>query len=325
MSQDRFRWLEFDESAPAPAPTASDKDEHYYLQEAVRAYLEGDFEPALRHYSAALKHDKALHEAWAGQVRCLVRMKELREAQTWSDKACKLFPGTPVLESARALAQAASGLMAEALAASDRALEAAEKSGLPSPHLWLERGACLVADKQISTAEHCFAKVLEHCPDDPDWAQRIASEWLEGEQPARAAQLLNEVVQKRPARAYVWLLQARALRRLGQKKRALEALDRADSLRQNWPEAIEERRLLSRNCWIATLVFGSENHPSVASLRQWRDERWLTCAVGRLGSDLYDRTAPGVCLLVSRSPRTRRLLRGWLQWLAARLEDGRRG
>lgn len=312
---DRFQWLEF-EAGEAPAPGAAAADPHAVMQEARRAFLEGDYEVALQHYSSALKQDKALHEAWAGQVRCLVRLHELREAQAWAVKACGLFPGVALLESARAGALAASGLVHEARSASDDALELAERANLQEPHLWLERAAVLLADGQKPTARLCLAKLRELCPDDPDWEQRIALELLETGDLTGALDLLNTVTAKRPGWPYAWLLTAQAARRLGMKDRALQALDEADRLRPDWPPAVRERQLLKRPCWIATLVFRHEDHPAVRALRAWRDERWLTWAGGRAAARLYDRTAPAVCGVLAHRPAAQRILKTILEHVA---------
>lgn len=310
MSDERFQFLEFEQDKPVAAPTGdTGKDHRYFMAEARKAYLEGDYEPALRNYSEALKHDKGQHEAWAGQVRCLVFLHELNEARTWAEKACNLFADSPILLSAKARALAASGFLGEAMAASDTGLESAEKAGLADPHLWLERGACLLANQQVKTAEHCFNKALELVPNDPDWLQRVAVEWLEGAQPARALTLLQRVTEQRPQRAFGWLLQARAQRRLGQKRAALESLKQADTLRHGWAPILDERRQIKSNCWIATLVFGHERAPAVIVLRRWRDQAWLTCPAGRLGSAVYQRTAPVICLGLAASPWLCRLAR----------------
>lgn len=303
MSDERFQYLEFGQGTPAAAPEAkAGKDHRHFMAEARRAYLEGDYEPALRNFSESLKHDKGQHEAWAGQVRCLVLLNELNEAKTWAEKACNLFVDSPVLLSAKARALAACGFLGEAMASSDNALETAEKAGLADPHLWLERGACLLAQQQVKTAELCFGKALELVPNDPDWLQRVAVEWLEGSQPTRALALLQQVTEQRPQRAYGWLLQARAQRRLGQKRAAQESLGHAETLRAGWPAIAEERRHLKSNCWIATLVFGHESAPAVIALRRWRDQAWLTCRAGRWAAEAYQRTAPTVCRALRHLP-----------------------
>lgn len=321
MSEDRFQWLEFEnQTAPAPPPTAG-KDQHYFLAEARKAFLEGDYEPALRHFSESLKHEKSLHEGWAGQVRCLVYMHELHESRTWADKACKLFPETPLLESCRARALAACGMLGDAMGASDKALEHAEKAGLADPHLWLERGACLLANRQLGTAQHCFNKALELRPNDSDWLQRVLVELLEGGQTAKALELANTLVEQRPQRAYAWLLRAQCQRRLGQAKAALESLSKAEALRPNWEATSEERRLFGRSCWIATLVYGHERAAAVRVLRQWRERSWLTHPLGRTLSRFYDRTAPAVCQFLARWPALLGLTRAFLDRLVGDLKQ----
>lgn len=322
LSQERFRWLEFETAEPAAPRAAAEKDERYFLAEARKALLEGDYEPALRHFSAALKQNKQLHEAWAGQVRCLVRLREFREALTWAEKACNLFPDQPRLDSARATALACSGRPGEALAASDKALEQAEKTGLSDPFLWLDRALVLLSCNQPKTAKSCLAKLKESVGDDPDWAQTMAVEWLEAAQLTEALQLLNEVVLQRPQRPYVWLLLAQTYRRLGNRKKAEEALAKAEELRINWDKTSEERRLLRRACWIATLVYGHEEHPAVAALRRWRDG-WAERAWGAAFCRLYDRTAPAVCrLLVCFGMR--RCVRAMLDILVRKVEHGQK-
>lgn len=323
MSLDRFDWLEFEGPAASSPTQGVEKDERQHLQEAARAFAEGDFEPALRSYSAALKCNKALLDAWAGQVYCLVRLGELREAQAWASKACGLFPDTAILESARAAALAASGLVGEARAASDLALEKAERTGLQDPHVWVDRAACLLADGKLDTALFCIEKARELCADQPDWDQRIAEVLLESGEPSHAMAHLNRLVAKRPDRAHAWLLMARASRRLGLRAQALRAIDQAERLRPGHPPIVEERRLLRRPCWIATLVFGADRHPAVVALRQWRDERLLGCVAGRVGVLAYDVTAPLLCRVLADRPRVRRLLRRPLLALAARFRpDG---
>ncbi len=306
----RFDWLEFHEGqAPTPpADAEAGQDWSSRMLEANSAFLEGRYEEALRQYSAALKHDRALAGAWAGQVRCLVRLAEYREAQAWASKACALFPTVPVLESARAAALAASGLVPGAMEASDLALELAERTNLQDPQVWLDRATCLLVDGQRGTAGHCLGKVRELRPGDPDWEQRIAVELLEGQDPTGALEALNRVVELRPERAYAWLLLGRAARRLGMRERAGQALDQAERLCPGDPRVLDERRQLKRPCWIATLVFGHEDHPGVVALRCWRDQRWLPCPAGRLAAGLYDRTAPLLCRVLARSPGLRATL-----------------
>jgi len=225
----------------------------------------------------------------------------------------------PVLESARAGALAASGLLPAAMEASDLALELAEKVNLQDPQIWLDRAACLLVEGQRGTASHCLSKVRELRPGDPDWEQRIAEELLEAQDLTGALEALNRVVEQRPQRAHAWLLLGRAARRLGMRDRAVQALDQAERLRPGDPQVATERRHLKRPCWIATLVFGHEEHPCVQALRCWRDQRWLTSPEGRLAATLYDVTAPLLCRGLAHRPGLLALLRRGLTLLARRL------
>lgn len=304
MSQDRFSLLEFsDESSSSTLPSSPGRDQHTCMAEARSHYLEGDFEQSLRAYSEALKYDKGQFEAWAGQVRCLVALGDFREAKVWAEKACGLFSDVPILESARSRALAVNGLMAEAMTASDGALEKAEKTGLADPHLWLERGACLLANNQLSSAQHCLDKAQEMA-NDPDWQQRVAYELLEGGQATLALAWINQLVQQRPKRAFAWLMKARCHRRLGQIEAAHQALNQAAELRPNWPMIDGERKLLKRGCWIATLVYGSEGHPQVQALRYFRDSRLNRHWWGRTAIWTYDWSGPWICRRLAQFPQT---------------------
>lgn len=309
VSTDRFEWLEFGGQTDNPEPTAVEKDARQSVLDARRAYNEGEYEKALRAWSSALKTDKAQHEAWAGQVYCLIRMRELSESQTWAAKACQVFPNVAVLESARAHALAASGLVTQAMAASDVAIEIAERTGLQDAHLWLDRAACLLAHGKNGTAAFCLEKVRELRPNDADWEQDIALVLLDAGDPASALASLTRVLDKRSDSAYAWLLTARAAQRVGLRSRAQQALNEAERRRPGHPLVVEERARMHRPCWIASLVFGCDSHPSVVALRRWRDQRMLRWTAGRAAAKLYDLTAPAACAALARLPTARRLAR----------------
>ncbi len=320
----RFDWLEFPEEPSGQAPpSAPQEDPQAILLQAGQAFLEGHYEEALRHFSQALQLDRALPEAWSGQVRCLIRLGEFREAQAWASKARGLFPSAPLILSAQSAALAASGLLPPALAASDEALEMAERLNLREPQIWLDRASCLLMDGQRATAGYCLEKVRELRPEDPDWEQRIAVELLEGQDLTGALEVLNGVVERRPARAHVWFLLGRAARRLGMRERARQALEEAERLRPGDPATRHELRALRRPCWVATLVFDDPEHPVVQTLRGWRDSTWLSWPGGRLAAEIYDRTAPGFCALLVRLPALQAGLKVCLQCLATRLQARR--
>jgi len=317
----RFDWLEFPDEAPEQAPTsAPSQDPQALLLQAGQAFLEGDYEASLRHFSQALQVDRALPEAWSGQVRCLIRLGEFREAQAWASRARGLFPSAPLILSAQSAALAASGLVSPALAASDEALELAERLNLREPQIWLDRASCLLLDAQTATAGYCLEKVRELRPEDPDWEHRIALDLLEGQDFAGALEVLNRVVERRPTRAHVWFLLGRAARKLGMRERARQALEEAERLHPGDAATQKELRALRRPCWVATLVFDSPEHPVVQILRTWRDSRWMSWPGGRLAAEIYDRTAPGVCAVLVRFPRLQAGLRVCLRSLATRLQ-----
>jgi tetratricopeptide (TPR) repeat protein len=251
---DRFEWLEFDER-PSREEAATPANTPQLVLDAARAWSEGDYEGALRRYSTVLKSDRTRLDAWAGQIRCLVRLEEMREAQSWSARACNLFPAVPMLESARAYALASAGLVVPAMSASDAALEEAERSGLSDPRIWYERAVCLLADGQRGTAAFCFDKVREICPHEPEWEQEIALELLARGDAAAAMTCLGEVVDRLPERAYGWILVARAARLLGLRQRAEDALEKAAAIRPPHPMLARELADL-KGPWLARLLRG---------------------------------------------------------------------
>lgn len=268
----RFEWMEYEE-APVVSDTDGAPDAARSVLDAVRAYAEGRYDTALQSWSAALRQDKTRHEGWAGQVHCLVRLDEVQEAQTWAAKACQLFPGAAVLHSARARALAAGGLVAQALGASDQALELAERSRLQDAWLWLDRAACLLADDRHTTAAWCLDKVRELRPGDPDWEQEIALEWLSAGVPAAALVSLNRVVEARPQRSWAWFLQARALRLLGQRSSAAVALGTAGRLDAALPGLGDEQRLLLPRRWLPSWGGGLPGWP-LTTESQWLQGEW---------------------------------------------------
>ena len=103
----RFVNLEFgdeheDHSRDQPAGPV--KGEAHYLAEAIAAFENGEFEPALRRYSKVLEFNPQNAAAWTGQVRMLIELGEPREAKLWADKALEKFPHEPELLAAKAVA-----------------------------------------------------------------------------------------------------------------------------------------------------------------------------------------------------------------------------
>ena len=166
----RFANLEFEgkerkqaESAAKQAQSAPDqsRNDAFYLGEADKLFRAGKFEKALRSYSRALEINHGAFEGWFGQVRMLIEMDELPEANLWADKALEKFKDHPKLISAKAVAQGRMSNLDKAMAFSDAAI----KSQGSDAYLWLARGEVLLASGH-KNHEHCFWKSTQEEPSD---------------------------------------------------------------------------------------------------------------------------------------------------------------
>jgi len=256
---DRFSWLEFGDSGlPSQAPNDEGAPEPHggtYLARAERLFLEGHYEPALREFSRAIAEQRDLFDAWAGQVRCHLAMDELPQARVWANKALELFPSSPRVLSAAGLVAACQGQGEEALRFSDQALELSR--GLIPPALWLERAECLMRAGRRDAASDCLEMVRDLSGGDPDFRQRIGLVFL-GEGAFEQAWLeFQAALERRPDRAWLWFLSARAARALQQEDKARFALERALALDPTREEARRERSTLLRSTragWLTRLL-----------------------------------------------------------------------
>ena len=235
----RFVNLEFDgeSEGQSPPPKALVKDEVYYFAEACAAFENGEFEPALRHYSKVLEFNPHNAPAWAGQVRMLVELGEYQEAKLWADKAIEKFPGDPELLAAKAVALARSGDLQGALAFSDAAI--AERGD--TAYVWLARGDVLLA-REEPRAEYCFEKALLLAP--RDWlvawlAARIRYHY---EQFALALKLARQALEWNGTHSLLWLEVGRCQQALGLFGAARQSLEHA---RQLNPQSLPVREALN--------------------------------------------------------------------------------
>jgi tetratricopeptide (TPR) repeat protein len=217
---------------------AVSRDQAYYSAQALEAFQNGDFEPALRSYSKVLEFNPDAAEAWTGQVRMLIELGEFREARLWADKAIEHFPHEPELLAAKAVALGRGGDLESALAFSDAALE--ERGN--TPYVWLARGDVLLA-REEARADYCIEKamMLAH----GDWvvawlAARIRRYYA---QFALALKLLQQAIEWHSGHFLLWL-------ELGQCQQALGLVGPArqsfDAARQLNPKCREAAHALAR-------------------------------------------------------------------------------
>jgi tetratricopeptide (TPR) repeat protein len=152
----RFKNLELGQNqAPAktgvPVPSAA-----LCLHAAERAFMQGDFEAALRSYGRALEFQPDDPAAWLGQVRMFIELDDLPQAKSLADTALQRFPDHPELLAARAVTLARERQTEAALAFSDAAIEAAPQA----PYVWLSRGDILLASGGPQS-EFCFRQAIQ--------------------------------------------------------------------------------------------------------------------------------------------------------------------
>ncbi len=236
------------------------RDAAYFQGVADLDFLDGDHEAALRGYSRALQEDPALLACWVGQVRALVELGELKEAEMWADKALERFPEDPGLLSAKALAVLRTGWPERAMAYSDNAMSR-EGAG---PFAWLARGEILLA-RDSRSAEHCFGRAVAACGSAAERGRVRASVATTLRRFGRftaALRFAQEAVQDIADSAAAWLELGRCQQALGfaecdrsfaqavqlapgseAARRALRGVDRGGV----WPWAVRRlRRLLRR-------------------------------------------------------------------------------
>lgn len=212
--------------AAAPPP---DYDVHYYLGQGDRCFYGGNYQKALRMYSRAVQEEHSAIEPWVGQIRCLLEMKQAREAMVWVRRALELFPEEPRLISLQGMAYAASGMVERGLQCSDYALARPGQSGA-DPLVWIVRGAILLQGESRN-ADPCFAKAMETRPRD-DWRTPLSlglvmiaqKKWT------AAADFLDVAAQLQPKNDFLWERLGWARERLGLGARALEAYQTAIQL-----------------------------------------------------------------------------------------------
>jgi len=155
----RFSNLEFGgKDKPARQPQGSGeevRDEHFYHERALAAYLAGDFEESLLNHSRALEKNPAYYDGWFGQLRMLIELGEYSEAKVWADRAMEFFPEHPELLSAKAVAAVREAEFDLARMLSDNAIEKRDVTS----YAWLARAEVLLA-RRSRMAPTCLSNAV---------------------------------------------------------------------------------------------------------------------------------------------------------------------
>jgi tetratricopeptide (TPR) repeat protein len=241
---DRFSQLEFGEVSPERKPTFSGepiRDADYFYKEALKYWLAGDFEPALRCYSKILEVNNVSFEAWVGQVLMLIELEEYREVLIWADKALELFPEHPELLALKAVANARDAKMDKAIAYSDNSIS---KDNITA-RVWLARAEVFL-NRKSSIAENCISKAISSAgnmlPIIKFEAARLLSK--KGNYSA-AIEHLNNVVKVFPKSAFVWYELGCCQGKLGRSE-AAATLEQSLKLRPNWDRPQKALRQFSK-------------------------------------------------------------------------------
>lgn len=230
----RFNSLEFGDSFEEPSQfeSAQQKDEQFYLAEAMRRFESAQFEQALRSFAKVLEFNPKNATAWTGQVRMLIELGEYREAKLWADKALEQFPNEAELLAAKGVALGRSGDVKAALAFSDASIE--ERGN--TPYIWLARGDVLLARAEKKAA-YCFEKALLMAP--TDWFVRWLASRIQAiyKNFSIALKYAQEALNLNSANAAVWMQTGRCQLALGLIVLAENSFTQARQLNPNCPEA----------------------------------------------------------------------------------------
>jgi tetratricopeptide (TPR) repeat protein len=242
----RFSSLEFDDASDQPERSNGEeiRNEGYFYKQAIRSYLHGDFELALRNYSRALEANSQFLAGWAGQVQMLIELQEYKEAMMWSDKAMELFPEHPEFLSYKAIACFRDARFREAMAFSDNAIS----KDSPGPWAWLARTELLIK-KNRRIAETCIPKAIACAGQQAPLIRLDAGRILvRYGLYASAMDFLSAAVRDFPKSAVVWLELGRCQRMLGY-AHAQTTLKQCHLLRPDWNIAEQELSKCKTGFW----------------------------------------------------------------------------
>ncbi len=249
----RFSRLEFgdkgDEGTRDARSGEQIRDADYFHEQAVRYWLAGDFELALRNYSRSLEQSSTFYPGWFGQILMLIELGEYKEATVWADKAMEMFPEHPELLAAKAAACARDGRMDKALAYSDNSIS---KDNI-TPAVWLARAEVML-NRRGNIAANCISKAVSMAGEDGPIVKLRAGRLLNrrGDYPG-ALQYLHRVVDEFPKSALAWYELGCCQAKLGRME-AVVSLEQALKLRPNWTPAEEMLRKFKSRGFFSRLL-----------------------------------------------------------------------
>ena len=206
-------------------------DAGQFMELADRGFWQGNYDNALRYYAKALAENPGLEKAWLGQVLCLVRLNEIKEALIWVDNALSKFPRDSDILAARALVSGRLNQKAQAMDFSDAAISENTNSFFP----WIVRGDVLLQVKSAN-ADRCFQKATEIQRNDWRVMTFIGDSCFENACYRKALIYYQKAVEIDPENARTWLQLGRCRRNLGFSG-ADDAFDHCRELRPNWKQA----------------------------------------------------------------------------------------
>ncbi len=238
----RFSRLEFgdrsDENAGKRGAGEEIRDEEYFHKQAVRYWLAGDFELALRNYSRALEQNSTFYPGWLGQVLMLIELGEYKEAAVWVDKALEMFPEHPELLAAKAVACARDSRMEKAIGYSDNSIAKDNVTSI----VWLARAEVLL-NRKSNIAQNCISKAVSAAAGEEGPMVRLRAGHLLNQRGdyAAALQYLRAVTDELPKSALAWYELGCCQARLGRPE-AQVSFEQALKMRPDWPVAEEALR-----------------------------------------------------------------------------------
>lgn len=230
---DRFSQLEFGDAIPeeGKSPGEPIRDANYFYKEAMRYWLAGDYEVALRNYSRVLERNNTIFDAWAGQVLMLIELQEYREAEVWANKAMELFPEHPELLALKAVACSRDAKRDKATAYSDNSVG---KDNL-TPRVWLAR-AEIFMDRKGPVCESCIGKAVAGAGALAPVIKLEAGRTLrKARNYVLAVHYLKDAVQQLPQSALAWYELGCCQAALGRDE-AEHSFEQSLRLRPNWAE-----------------------------------------------------------------------------------------